>query len=45
MIPPPPPSLCWQCHNEVYKMSLNDIDIFVGIQQSRIDVKNPMPTR
>lgn len=26
-------------------MSLNEFDIFVGIQQSKIDVKNPMPTR
>lgn len=34
-----------QCHHELYKLGVNEFDIFVGIQQSRIDVKNPMPTR
>lgn len=34
-----------QCHNELYKLGLNEFDMFVGIQQSKVDVKNPMPTR
>ena len=34
-----------QMHSELFKLSLNEFDIFVGIQQSRIDIKNPMPTR
>ncbi len=31
-----------QCHNEVYKLGINEFDIFLG---SKMDVKNPVPTR
>ena len=34
-----------QCHNEFFKVSVTDLDIFAGIERNRIDVKNPMPTR
>ena len=31
-----------QCHNEAYKISLNEFDVFLG---SKTDPKNPVPTR
>lgn len=34
-----------QCHNEFFKVGVNDLDIFAGIERNKIDVKNPMPTR
>ena len=34
-----------QCHNEYFKVGVNDLDVFAGIETNKIDVKNPMPTR
>lgn len=31
-----------QCHHELYKIGLNEFDIFLG---SKLDVRNPAPTR
>ena len=53
-LPPPPslpplfPSLLpspSQAHNELARLALTDLDVFVGIEQKRIDVRNPLPTR
>ena len=29
----------------MYRAGVNSFDVFAGIQRSRLDVKNPMPTR
>ena len=34
-----------QAHNELARLALSDLDVFVGIEQKRIDVRNPLPTR
>ena len=34
-----------QAHNELARLALTDLDVFVGIEQKRIDVRNPLPTR
>ena len=39
-----PPSFP-QAHNELARLALTDLDVFVGIEQKRIDVRNPLPTR
>ena len=35
----------FQAHNELARLALTDLDVFVGIEQKRIDVRNPLPTR
>lgn len=34
-----------QCHHEHFKLGVQDFDVFAGIEGSKIDVKNPLPTR
>ncbi|XP_019855675.1 PREDICTED: arf-GAP with Rho-GAP domain, ANK repeat and PH domain-containing protein 1-like isoform X2 [Amphimedon queenslandica] len=34
-----------KAHNELARLALSDLDVFVGIEQKRIDVRNPLPTR
>ena len=34
-----------QCQAEVTRIPVADFEVFAGIERSRIDVKNPMPTR
>ena len=34
-----------QCQNEVFRIHVTEVDLFVGIEQHKIDVKNPLPTR
>ena len=43
-LPPSSPSPS-QAHNELARLALTDLDVFVGIEQKRIDVRNPLPTR
>lgn len=37
--------LLHQCHHEHFKLAVLDFDVFAGIEGSKIDVKNPLPTR
>lgn len=34
-----------QCHNELNRLPVNEFDVFAGIERSKIDVKNPLPSR
>ena len=27
----------------MYQIGVNDVDLFVGIEQAKLDVKNPLP--
>ena len=34
-----------QCHSELYRQPVSELDVFAGIERNKIDVKNPMPSK
>lgn len=34
-----------QCQHEHFRLHVNEVDLFIGIEQQKIDVKYPLPTR
>ena len=34
-----------QLHHEMCRLAVSEFDVFAGIERSKIDIKNPLPTR